>query len=116
MATTSIGAPGVTFPDAKIQASSAIGYGQSYSDVTTSRSIGTTYTNTTGRPIQVNIFVVPLGGNAVVTLYINGVGINRFQQTTSIGLAATVMGIVPAGGTYLVTTSNFSLYFWTELR
>lgn len=56
MATTTTGT-GVTFSDGTSQSSCAIGYGQSWVDVTGSRALNTTYTNSTGRPIQVYVNV-----------------------------------------------------------
>lgn len=57
--TTSISANSITFPGGYGQNSSALGYNQSYSQPT--RSLGTTYTNSTGRPIFV---AVALNGNS----------------------------------------------------
>lgn len=46
---------GVTFPDATTQSSAGLGYNQTLQNVIASRSVATSYQNTTGRPIVVTI-------------------------------------------------------------
>lgn len=55
--------------DTKQNSSNSLGVGQTWQDVTSSRVSGITYTNTTGRPIQIYIMT----GTASSTLVINGV-------------------------------------------
>lgn len=93
-----------------------VGVGQSWQGVTGSRAAGTTYTNSTGRPIAVSINASPLGGNATASLTVGGVTVATTQQTTSIGYAPTIFSIVPSGASYYLTLTNFSLNTWNELR
>ena len=92
-----------------------LGVGQSWSDVSGSRAANTTYTNSTGKPIQVNVWGG--GGNGlIVTLTIGAVLV-----ATSGGDGAVsyhdcfVSAIVPAGATYIVQNNGNSLN-WAELR
>jgi hypothetical protein len=93
-----------------------LGVGQTWQAVTGSRAAGTTYTNSTGRPIAVSIASLPSGGNATATLTVGGVVIANTQQTTSIGYAPTIFAIIPNSTTYVLTLTNFTLNTWNELR
>lgn len=89
----------------------AIGVGQTWQDVTGSRASGTTYTNTTGRPIQVSITFDPVGSGSHFT--INGVDVLSSSDTGYYNVAC----IVPAGATYRLGSSGVAVNLkWTELR
>ena len=107
MATTKISSAGVTFPDATVQATAVnvFGSGQTWTDVGASRVSGTTYTNSTGKPIE----VVVSGGSATISYTINGIT-GLTSSTTSY---MQISFIVPNGNTYVVT-NNFVK--WLELR
>lgn len=93
-------------------AANAIGVGQTWQNVASSRAYGVTYTNNTGRPIQV--FIGLSGGSGGVfsyTFQINGSTV--ISTTTDFG--ATLSFIIPAGNTYLVSSTD-SLASWWELR
>lgn len=80
-----------------------LGVGQTWQDVSASRAVGTTYTNTTGRPIFVNY----VSTSAVtVTIMIGGVSIASMYSPTTF--------IVPGGATYSITSGT--LQKWAELR
>jgi hypothetical protein len=88
-----------------------LGYGQTWQDVTASRAASTTYTNSTGKPIALNIWGINAGS---VSLTINGVtadisGINA--SVPSINLD----GIVPPGATYGIGACS-TITLWSELR
>lgn len=86
---------------------------------TASRVLGTTYTNSTGRPIYVSITASVRGpSQSNIKFYINGVLITEFGLDTTGGGQAVfgpVGGIVPSGATYLADTGG-SLLSWAELR
>ena len=88
-----------------------LGVGQSYSNVTSSRVLSTTYTNSTGKPIFVSVLC---GGNATTSAYVNGAEIQRSTFTTT-NTNTNVAFIVPNGLTYSVT-SGAGILLWTELR
>jgi hypothetical protein len=104
--------------------SNVIGIGQTWQNVAGSRAVGTTYTNTTGRPIQVQVCSQSGVGNNVARLTIDGIIVSAFKDndyyTASLVTphAVTNMGIVPAGSTYSITNSNSgtTIQYWAELR
>lgn len=110
----------ITFPDGKVQNSSAIGYGQTYNNVIASRVAGTTYTNSTGRPIFVTVSAYcNAGGYISMSEYVNG-SVIAAQQGVSGSWNPWVSGffIVPNGATYQITlTSNttYGFIYWSEL-
>lgn len=94
-----------------------IGVGQTWQDVTASRTWATTYTNTTGRAIQVSINTAdPSVGQLSLDLYVSGIKVaNSFL---GIGQQTTVSAIVPTGATYRVERldTNDTILVWAELR
>ena len=90
---------------------SSLGYGQTWQNVTGSRAFSTTYYNSTGRPILINLTVTTTG--AVNTATVNGV--TAAQTYPSVNSWGTITFIVPIGGSYSVTSGS-SLGLWSELR
>ena len=93
-------------------AANAIGVGQTWQDVTASRAASTTYTNSTGRPIFISVRMEQDDGT--LNLTVDGLMIGRTGYTAG-PVNYTLTAIVPAGSTYLVTTTGGTLY-WYELR
>ena len=97
--------------DTKLTATSALGgTGQSWQSP--SRSLGTTYTNSTGNPIYVSV-TVGLNAGATMTGIVNGFAVCKGFAQESASQAWSGF-IVPNGATYSVTAS--SLTGWVELR
>ena len=94
-----------------------IGAGQTWTNVTSSRATGTTYTNSTGRPIMV-IVTPSASGNLVGTFNIAGSAVGVVQFTPSGGGGGSpFFYIIPNGVTYSVTNNqNFGINYWWELR
>src|SRR5690606_37829563 len=94
---------------ATIAQSTDLGVGQTWQNVTSSRSGGVTYANNTGRPIQVLINANLNSGSLVlggVTIPIND---SDFYSQPSF--------IVPSGSTYRVNVGTTgSILTWAELR
>lgn len=89
---------------------SVIGIDQSWRDMTASRAKGVTYTNNTGRPIQIFIKFDPFGNTSVLS--INGHNFNVSESTSEI-----VSAIIPAGGTYSLSDWGYpTTQKWLELR
>lgn len=84
-----------------------LGWGQTWQSVTGSRSAGTTYTNSTGKPIQVCIGLGDDNQNAFII--VGGVNAARF------GYVNTACVIVPNGATYKID-SGITFGLWSELR
>ncbi|MFU6376235.1 hypothetical protein ACM792_13705 [Metapseudomonas otitidis] len=93
-----------------------IGDGQVWQDVTSNRASNTTYTNTTGKPIQLSI----VSGYALsqsISVVINGVTAYATSTTLAGGNTnvVSVSGlIVPPGATY--SASVVAGFSWRELR
>lgn len=96
--------------------SQSIGIGQTWQNVTASRALGTTYTNTTGRPIAFAVSLAYAAGGSSVTINVGGLS---FGADTAPGNMNSVRGpfLVPVGATYSVTNnSGITLNQWSELR
>ena len=81
-----------------------IGVGQTWQNVTGSRAGGVTYTNSTGKPIEV---VIKIGGLAEISPVVGGVTVGPFYVSASF--------IVPDSTTYIATLGA-ALVGWQELR
>lgn len=91
-----------------LTAMSSLGYGQVYS--APARVAGTTYYNTTGKPIFIVITVTAGSGSVAIT--VGGV----VTGTPGAGSNISVSAIVPVGASYSVAvTGAFSISTWTEL-
>lgn len=92
----------------------SIGDGQSWSDVSGSRVAGTTYTNSTGRPIFVSVSLNP--DTSERTLSVDGVVVaSSVNSPDSVSTRDNLAAIVPDGSTYEVT-SGATVVYWAELR
>lgn len=96
---------------------SSFGVGQTWQNLTSSRAIGTAYTNSTGKPIQVNVTIYDLSGNTL-ELLVNGVRVDYFTDHGGQIINVKVSAIVPDGMTYQAKLSNGSttIVNWSELR
>ena len=94
---------------------SSFGIGQTYSDVTASRVSGTTYTNSSTRPIMLSITVRDSGGAA--TLYVNSsIAIRLNDLAGGSSGYIQIVAVVPAGQTYKLDATGNLITFWGELR
>ena len=95
----------------------SLGYGQTWQDLTASRALATTYTNTTGKPIVVNAINNENANSPRIFLTVSGILImyDYKHAPTARGWRTTVSGIVPNGATYQVDSDN-GLSVWAELR
>ena len=99
----------------------AIGYSQAWQDVTGSRSQGVTYTNSTGKPMQV---IVSSENNAFANVYmrllVDGVIVETVHASLDTdGITRnSVSAIVPPGSTYQFNQSSGTpnIQLWQELR
>ena len=91
------------------------GYQQAWVDVSGSRDANTTYTNNTGRPIQVNVFGG--GGNGLdVSLTVGSVLVGQVGGDGAVAAHKVfISATVPAGSTYICQNNGNSLG-WAELR
>ena len=93
------------------------GFGQTWQDFTSTRSLGTTFTNTSGAPIFINVTLTANVALYSVIATINGQtvpGSSSFNTGSAIGS----MFIVAAGATYSATSTlgTPTLVKWSEFR
>jgi hypothetical protein len=100
---------GTTWNSAAIP-QTGIGIGQTWQNVTGSRSAGTTYTNSTGKPIFVSLSCV---GSSTATFSIDGIQVSEIGGSSAV--RGMMGGIVPNGSTY-VTGGSVTIDVWAELR
>lgn len=94
---------------------SIFGLGQTPQNLTTSRAMGTTYTNSTGKLIVVAVTV--FGVDAGVKLYMNNA--EFITNDVDGGTGSTGMGAsipVPNGATYRAQMIGGTSFLWMELR
>lgn len=91
----------------------SLGAGQTWQDLTGSRTSGVVYTNTTGRAICVSVRY-HIFATGFATLTVDGVQIAVGQANDNDD--GTLFGIVPAGATYIVGVSGSGVVTWAELR
>lgn len=93
----------------------SIGFGQTYQDLTASRTFGTNFTNTSGKPIIVNLVAVS-SATAGFSASVNGFGISGNSVNST--LAFVIVFMVPPGAVYSVAAPAGSLSNtkWSELR
>lgn len=93
---------------------STLGINQTWQDVKASRSSGTSYTNSTGRPIMVAVCGTASSGSPNVTVVVGGVTIISYSFPYN---DIPFSFIVPNGTSYTVTFASGTLIdTWAELR
>jgi hypothetical protein len=97
-----------------VTAMSSLGYGQTWQTFTSGNRVsGTTYYNTTGKPIMVKMtYANSTGGNAILT--IAGVIVDTIAIASTAASRGTVTGVVQPGQSYSVSYTGFDA--WLELR
>ena len=107
---------------APIWSAAGIGPGQSWTDVTSSRTFGTTYTNSTGKPIMAAVATAS-GQYTSLACTIGGVAVQNSAGSWPAGAAAsqsTISIIIPNGATYTfvqsVSSGGSAPATWFELR
>jgi hypothetical protein len=91
---------------------SSLGYSQTWQNVAASRATNTTYYNTTGKPISVNI----LTNNTGTT---GGIAVNGVTCSYALNVANNnnlVTAIVPVGASYILAPAAMTFSIWSELR
>ena len=94
-------------------ANNAIGVGQSWSDVTSSRSSNTTYTNTTGKPIQIMVLTPSWNNAGSFDLLVDGVPVVSIGNQDGYNQSKPTSVLISNGSTYRV---NGNFQKWSELR
>lgn len=102
-----------TYPAAYAVDVKGVGDGQTWQDMSASRSFNVTYTNTTGRPIQVSAQSNNSTSAFSLRFVVDGVDAYYISNAYS-SLQAQI--IVPDGATYEVITNATVVRNWAELR
>jgi hypothetical protein len=94
-----------------------LGYGQTWQNVTSSRSFGVNYTNNTNKPI----FVSCIGGTSAsggnLQIFVDGVLVSMNQhEAPGYYDSLEVSTIVPPNSSYKITNNAMSNITWSELR
>lgn len=92
-----------------LTALSSLGYGQTWQNVTASRSSGTTYYNTTGKPIMVAV----CGNSTAFGTFVTGNMTNTWLANSSV--QGNICVAVAPGQAYTVSAVT-TITFWAELR
>ncbi|APR37886.1 hypothetical protein BTO02_33585 (plasmid) [Paraburkholderia sp. SOS3] len=105
-----------TSPNQAVNQSQVLGVAQTIIDVTASRTLGTTYTNTTGKPIIVYAAGTCGVGGGSIAITIDGL-VAQIGNDNTTGHAIATNLIIPAGSAYSVfITGSVTLNSWNELR
>ena len=101
-----------------MSAMSSIGYGQTYQDVHASRAFGTTYYNTTGKPIFINVAGSWSAGGGNITITINGITNSDAAYGAFNVTQGTASALIPIGASYSIGMAGgtASILAWYELR
>lgn len=103
----------LTAAQGKVLNDQAFGVGQTWQRFTSGRLANTTYTNSTGKPLDVMIVVDSGSSTSGNTLQINGVNVAEFNVHSS--MTAPFCFTVPAGQTYRMDVTS-TIISWSELR
>ena len=103
----------LTAAQGKVLAERDFGVNQSWKDMTLYRALDTVYTNTTGRPITVNIILNDRNDSSAVLVVVDGINIGYLSNSSQYEQAKTLSFIVPNDSTYKVIRAFDR---WVELR
>ena len=93
-----------------------IGTGQTWQNVKESRSFGVNYTNTTNKPILVNVSFLPNdAGYSENALYVDNIAVAKIWRNSHYNNGGTLSAIVPVGSVYCLK-GYWVIETWTELR
>lgn len=99
----------------KVLSDRDFGVSQTWQDVQSSRVNGTTYTNNTGKPIQLSINVRDSGNVESLYFYINGNLVINIPDIT-VSQYFLINHIIPNGSTYRINSNGNPIVNWWELR
>jgi len=101
-------------PSGYITVPTGLGWnGTSYHDFTSSKTVGTTYTNSYGYPIFLEIST-NAGGGGATSINVNGSQIAYMNSVSAPPYGAYVCAIIPTGTTYSVSSNGY-ITQWTEI-
>ena len=106
----------LTAAQGKVLGDRDFGVGQTWQDVTASRALGITYTNSTVKPIQVSVVVRDSATYDDLYFFVNGTSMVSMPDLAGGSYGFQQLTItVPSTQTYRLQTANL-LQSWVELR
>ena len=100
----------------KVLNDQAFGVGQTKKDVKGVKVLGSTYTNTTPRPIYITITTNAYDGSAdAISIYVDNELFSNFSQNTNFNNKATVLAVVNPGSSYRVDGVLKMINKWIEV-
>ena len=109
-----------------VDKNASIGIGQTWQVVTSERHTGVTYTNTTGRPIFISVYMNSnaQGGSSAIEIFVDDklIGGQYAGRIGGITVYLSACAVVPPGSTYSAKTSRTldgsyqDASKWLELR
>lgn len=107
----------LTAAQGKVLNDQAFGVEQNWMNVKSERSLGTTYTNTTGKPIYVTVVNEFQNYGDLVEVFVNNIKLLSVDKGFNVGWLGDTSFVVPAGQTYKVTKEVYpNIQSWVELR
>lgn len=100
---------------ANVLSNGGVGYNQTWQNVLGSRVAGTTYYNTTGRPIMVSVTAQTTSTSNNTQMIVDGYAISEFGISAT-NNPFTMVALVRPGGSYSVAVSLSSITRWFEQR
>ena len=98
------------------QSTGGVGTGQTWQNVTASRALGVTYTNTTGKPIMVSVEVASTT-DVSCAIKVNGIFVAYQTIRSPYPNSSNTYAIVPHNATYSAEGAGSGLAIqWRELR
>lgn len=105
---------GKVLQDNKLNTTQAFGVGQTWQDVTALRSSSTTYTNSTGKPIEIAVMIGDDGSSGLQPLTVT---ISSIAFTyTNLSQDTLVKFTIPDSGSYRFDIGTNTIKKWAELR
>jgi hypothetical protein len=96
-----------------------LGVNQTWQNMTSSRGYNTTFQNTTGRPICVNVTGQPATGSTMILDVSSNSNMSSSIQLggqKDVNGQTTISAIIPNNQYYKLSVNNASLTMWAELR
>ena len=93
------------------------GVDQTWRDVKSSRALGVTYTNTTGKPIYVIVVNEFQNYGDPIEVFVNNIKLLSVDKGNGAGWLADTSFVVPPGNIYRVEKTVYpNIQSWVELR
>ena len=107
----------LTAAQGKVLGDRDFGVDQTWRDVKSSRALGVTYTNTTGKPIYVIVVNEFQNYGDPIEVFVNNIKLLSVDKGNGAGWLADTSFVVPPGNTYRVEKTVYpNIQSWVELR